>query len=987
MAKALFIAEKSSLRRSVEAAYQNHKSEFTDEIIFSEMSGHLVTLKLPSEMEPNLPRDWSSIPFLPEEHGGWQYKVIEEKNPKYKTTAKDRFDIIKGLLDKENFDYIIHAGDPDQEGELLVNLLLTYLNNTLPIKRYWANTTVESQIADALHNLRDEKTDPMLINLLKAGYARQHTDYRFGMNLSSAASIKMSGRAAVGRVKTVMLHIVCQREEAIRNFKPSTSYGVKSLYKCGTEGILHDSAPRGDENEENESSGITTYENKSDAQTLISMMTGKTGTVTAYDVKVARTQPPKLFKLSQAQVKAGKMGYSTKDSASTIQHLYEMGFLSYPRTSCDLLGSGEDFRGLLDSAAVIPELTPFVRQITDADIERVKKNKKWVDDKAIQAEGHTALCPTVNHIDISSLSKMELDIYTMICRQFVSIFLPPVSQEKTSMVVDIDGNIFVSNGKTLIDPGYSKIFGSTFTDTLIPKFAVGDTIEVSSFDITEHTTVCPSHLSDTDLVGICENPAKYLDDMSLKSLGKRLCVGTEATRTETIMTLVNKDKYLEFKKTGKKEYLCPTAVGQELNDNLSGCSITKVDVTGHLEEKLDMVRHGKLSFDDMEQESVKVMMQMLDEIKNASMKPLSSSATTLGVCPCCGKSIISGKKVYFCTGYKDGCQFVIGKTILGANITETDVKSLLAGKTIHKKLEKDERKWEQDLRLNESHEIEFVKDARRESKYACPLCGGKLMESKKNYLCSNYKHDDENSCHFYIPKEICGVPLLDADVQALLQSGKTRILKGFVGKNKKKFDAALEIKDGKIKFKFPEAKTTGLSCPECGTELLETQYGYVCPKHKKDDESSCRFLGVAHEICGKKIDINLVKKLLTDRKTALLSGFKSKKGKDFKAALILTDGKVELEFDQGTAPVSSSYHCPCCGMGMTENEMFIKCSCGFTLWKTMAKKRLSDTEIREIITNGSTSGPVFGFKSKKGKSFSSRLYVDKAEKNVKFDFS
>ena len=989
MAKALFIAEKSSLRKSVEAAYQKHRSEFADEIIFSEMSGHLVTLKLPSEIEPNLSHDWSSIPFLPEEHGGWQYKVIEEKNSKYRVTAKDRFDIIKDLLDKNNFDYIIHAGDSDQEGELLVNLLLSYLHNTLPVKRYWANTTVEAEIVDALKNLRNEASDTMLINLLKAGYARQHTDYRFGMNLSSAGSIQMSGRAAIGRVKTVMLHIVCQREEAIRNFTPSTSYGVKVLYTCGAEGVLHDNTSGADKDDD-ESSGIVLFDEKKDAQSWISSLAGKNGVVLTYDVSKTETKPPRLFKMSRAQVRAGKLGYSTEETAETIQHLYEMGFMSYPRTSCDLLGSGENFRALLDSAAVLPELEPFVQMITDTDIERVKKDKRWVNNKAIKEEGHTALCPTVNHVDLSALSPKERDIYTMICKQFVSIFLPPVVQEKTRMTVDIDGSMFVSTGKKLLNAGYSKIFGTTYTDTLIPLMAVGDTIDVSGYDITEHTTSCPSHLTDTDLVGLCESPAKYLEDLSLKSLGKRLHIGTDATRTEVIKTLVNKDKYLEFKKLGKKEYLSPTAVGLALDENLCTCSITKVDVTGHLEEKLDMVRHGTLSFDDMEKESVNVMMQMLDEIKNATMKPLPGGQNApIGVCPKCGKSVISGKKVYFCTGYNDGCDFVIGKMLLGASITEKDVKSLLDGKEIMKKLEKDGRKWEQGLKLGSDSKLEFVKNVRKESSYICPLCGGKLMESNKNFLCSNYRHDDENSCHFCVPKEVCGVTLLDADIQSLMQTGKTRLIKGFVSKSKKTFDAMLKLTDGEVKFAFPEPEKSGLACPECGSELMNTQYGYVCPNHKKDDPNSCRFSGIAHVIAGKKIDESLVKRLLSDKKTSQLSGFKSKNGKSFSACLVLTDGNVKFEFDQGAAPTVSSFHCPCCGMALMENNLNFKCNCGFSLWKTIAKKKLSETEIREILTNGSTSGPVYGFKSSKGKqkAFNARLYVDKAEKTVKFDFS
>lgn len=383
--------------------------------------------------------------------------------------------------------------------------------------------------------------------------------------------------------------------------------------------------------------------------------------------------------------------------------------------------------------------------------------------------------------------------------------------------------------------------------------------------------------------------------------------------------------------------------------------------------------------------------RLIDEIRNKPMTPLSTGygSNTIGTCPSCGGNVLSGKKSFFCSAYKEkGCSFGFVKKLLGATISDSEGKKLISGEVIVKKLTKDGRTWDQKLRLNDAHELEFVKEQRVATAYTCPFCGGTMMENDKNLICSNFNMDDENACHFYIPKEICGYHLKEKDLKLLFENGRTEIISGFVSKTKKKFDAALKMENGKVEFDFPKPQKSGLHCPVCGKELLDTSYGYVCEDHNKDG-SGCKFSGIPKQLCQKSIDKNLAKKLLTGKKTEILTGFKSKNGKTFSASLILSDGELSFDFGQSasaSASKPSSYTCPCCGLGMTENNLSVSCSCGFALWKKIAGKQLSETEIKEILTNGSTSGPVFGFKSKKGKSFHARLYVDKKEKNVSFDF-
>lgn len=979
MAKALLIAEKPSQRRIIEAVYKKYRSSFCDEITFVEQRGHLVTLKLPDEICPEDKRGWESLPYVPEDHGGWQYKVIEEKKTGNFKTARERYATIKKELDTGGYDYVIHAGDPDQEGELLVNLVLTFAQNSLPVKRFWTNDMTEKAVLNALLNLRDEATDPVLINLLAAAYVRQHSDYRFGMNLSRAASLQMDGRAAVGRVKTPVLSIVCKREDAIKRFVPSTRYGIKAVYSDGVCGIMHDNGASMEKGENDNT--VSLFESRQDADSVINTLK-KEAVVTTYTEKTVKTKPPRLFKLSSIQVEAGKLGYSADTVLAAIQSLYDQGFLSYPRTGCDLLSSQEDFKAFLNSAAAVPELKPFISAITDDDIKRVKADKRWVDDEAIQNEGHTALRPTESSPCISALDSVEKDIYTAICRRFVSIFLPPLVQVKKYMEAEAGGNVFVSSAKLTVSNGYTDIYQTVLSSDM-PHYTRGDVLSVASYETTEHRAVCPQRFTSADLIAACENPAKYLDDTSLRSLGKRFKIGTDATRTAIINTLIKKDGYLKIEKTKKKEYIVPTEKGAAIIQNLDGCAITKVDMTGFWEEKLDFVRHGKLSPDTLEDEMKLEVAQMVDEIKNRRMSKLPGSSPEAGTCPLCGLPVISGQKSFFCSGFRNGCTFGFPSGILGAVLTEKDFQVLINGGTIEKVLKKEGKQWEQRMKLDENYALTFVEEERLETEYSCPVCEKMLFKVKRGLLCSGYERNNKNSCRFFLPWEMAGKKLPEKCIDDLLAGKQTETIKGFLSKKGISFDAALAVKDKTVTYVFPEPVQTNLTCPVCRKKLLSGNYGYICPDHKKDS-SGCVFSGIPKEICKKKISPETAQKLLDSGKTDEMDGFISKSGKKFSASLILENGKVSFDFNGATQP--SIWNCPCCGYRMKESEKCIWCACGFRLYREMAGKKLPESTVQEILSSGSTSGPVYGFKSKKKKPFSARLYVDKKEKQVKFSF-
>lgn len=808
MQKALLIAEKPSLRRKIEDVYNKHKSEIPYNITFTEQRGHLLTLKMPNELDEDLKKwEWDTLPIQPEDYGGWKYKVINEKKVGSYLTAKERFHNIKDEYNSGKYDLIIHAGDPDQEGELLVRIVLLAIKNKLPVKRFWSNDITDAKILDALKNLKDDDKDPMLVNLFAASIARQHSDWRVGINVSRAATLKLNLRVACGRVKTPIMSIVCEREKEIQAFIPKTVYGIKADYDTGFSGQMFDPGiVSGEEEERKDESekGLVWFDAKKEAKDLISTLSYP-ATVKSYKSEKTTTFAPKLFKLATAQIAAGKRGYSASQTLDIIQGLYEKGYLSYPRTDCEYISSGENLNAMLKSADSVPTLKPFITLIDPSAIGKVKATKKWVNDAKLKESGHSALVPTTSAPDFSKLTSDEQFIYELICRQFVAIFLPPLIQNKTELITDISGHLFKSSGKTLVDEGYAKIFGTKFTDVEIPEYKKGDLIEDGDFSIAEKTSTCPKRFTDATLVQMCENPAKFLDDKSLKSLGKNLQIGTPATRASIIEELITKDKYLKRKKEGKTQNIVPTDTGMTIYDALKGREITKVDMTGKWELLLEDIRTGKMTLKDFEEEMQHDVRAMVEDIKDSDIKATSAGHTVIGTCPECGSDLIEGPKSFYCSGYKEkDCHIGAFKKICDSPLKTEEFLSLISGETIEKEIKKGEKSWKQKIIYDfDEHKIQFVKASTAEIKetdYECPGCGANMNDKGKLLECPD--------CGFTFWKSSCGVELAEEQIDDFFHSGHTGLVKGLKSKKGNKFNADI-VYDANINrttFKFEDKK-------------------------------------------------------------------------------------------------------------------------------------------------------------------------------------
>ncbi len=897
MQNALVIAEKPDLARKIEASYQKHKSEIPYRITVLSQRGHLLETCMPDELDPSLKRwSWDTLPIYPENYGGWKYHVIKEKKTGNFKTSKERYDEIKRALSSGQFDFVIHAGDPDQEGELLVNMVLTQAKNKLPVKRFWTNDVTDTAIFHELQHLHDDEHDPMMINLLSAAYSRQHWDWLFGVNITRAASLKMNGMAACGRVKTTLLAIVVNREKEIANFVPQTVYGVQAEYAKGFNGILFNKADAQDSEyaDEDQKAGVVWLKTRQEAEQCIAGIHGP-AVVTDVESKHTKTYAPKLFKLSTLQMEAGKKGIDDALVLSTIQSLYEKTILSYPRTDCEYLSSNEDFSGILNAIAEgIPQFADVIHTITPADIARVRKSKRWINDAALKESGHSALRPTTTSVDFASLNRVEQFIYGLICQRFIGMFLPPLEQDVTTIVAEADGKTFRSSGKTTTSPGFASFFKANISVNELPPVRKGEVLDVNRYSVTTKTSTCPKRFTSNELIGVCENPARFLNDQSLRALGKRLKIGTPATRSGIIKVLSTPmdrrtaegkrgDGYLTTRKEGRREVLVPTPSGTAIINNLNGLMITRVDMTGLWEERLEDVRKGHKTADELNQEMTIDLNNMLQEIKDHDMAQVNNN-TRKGApvetdlkCPVCGKPLLKFDWGWACSGYnrekpEEGCKFAFSRHPAKGTVSDEDFKALITtGRTLHPiqmKRKADNKPFEAYFvyKGGDKFELEFAEKPHEEFG-TCPACGKPLIKYDWGWACSGRDREHpENGCQFAFSKHPAGGTVSDEDFMALITKGKTahpiRMKRKSDGKP---FEAYFVYKGGnKFDLEFVQKQHESFgTCPVCGKPIYESDKTYYCSGFK----DGCNFR-IWKSAFGHKLTKTEVQTLLKGETTA-----------------------------------------------------------------------------------------------------------------------
>ena len=551
----LFIAEKPSVAKAIvaELGCVTRGDGFItckDGSVVTWCFGHLLEQ---AEPDAYLPDD---VPRTKKGSKVWRFEdlPIYPKNwkllPKNDKGVKKQLATIGKLLKKASL--VVHAGDPDREGQLLVDEVLEHFRYTGRVQRFWVSAQDSASIRKGLTNLRDNETfDGMRL----AALGRSRADWLLGMNLSRAYTLARQAQGkkeliAVGRVQTSTLALVAKRDVAIRDFKPVPYFVIKARLGGGKPFTAVW------EPEESQA-GINEQKRLVDRCIAAALQQRLKAVGQATVVRCSRTPKkiaqPKAFSLADIQLGASnQFGFSAEKTLNLCQSLYETHkATSYPRTDCSFLPESQyaDAKNVL--AAIAKTMPPLAGLVAKCDCSI--QSPTW-NDKKITA--HHGIIPTQQAADGSKFSDDERKIYRLIAERYLSNFLPAHEYLACSIELRIATERFSAKGRLVTKPGWKVVTSAADEDKAddegqaLPELKSGLQLPVSGIDCEEERTKPPAAFTEGTLIRAMENIHQAVNDpQSKKFLKEGDGIGTPATRAAIIAELKRK-KYLEVK--GKK---------------------------------------------------------------------------------------------------------------------------------------------------------------------------------------------------------------------------------------------------------------------------------------------------------------------------------------------------------------------------------------------------------------------------------------------------
>ena len=573
--------------------------------------GHLVTMSYPEVYDPNL-KKWSlsTIPFIPTEY---KYEVLPD--------TKKQFNIVAGLLTRDDIGCIYVATDSGREGEYIYRLVDSMAHVIGKEKRrVWIDSQTEEEI---LRGIREAKPLSEYDSLSDAAYLRAQEDYLMGINFSRALSLKFSNVVqrylgmdrcviAVGRVMTCVLGIIVKREREIREFVKTPFYRL--VANVGEEGQTFDAEWKAVKGTKYFESPLLYKENgfkerPAAEQLLAELKAGEPEAMAqAVERKKEKKQPPMLYNLAELQNDCSSFfKISPSDTLKIVQELYEKKLVTYPRTDARVLSTavakeiGRNISGLKNFQPV----AEFAQGAMESGTYKGIAKTKYVNDK--QITDHYAIIPTGQGFGaLRSLAPTALKVYEIICRRFLSIFYPAAEYQKVAMTLSKNGEKLFANFKYLINDGYLKVAANSFSKkkddvkyspefiARLAKIKKGDKLSVQGIDIKEGETSPPKRYNSGSLILTMENAGQFIEDEALREQIKGAGIGTSATR-DGIITKLEKNKYISLNK--KTQIVTPTFLGEIIYDivyySING--LLRADLTASWEKGLEGVAEGQIS--------------------------------------------------------------------------------------------------------------------------------------------------------------------------------------------------------------------------------------------------------------------------------------------------------------------------------------------------------------------------------------------------------
>ncbi len=629
MGKNLYIAEKPSVAREFAKALQiraNNRDGYleSEEAVVTWCVGHLVTMSYPEAYDEKYKR-WSleTIPFIPET---FKYEVID--------SVKKQFQIVSGLLNREDVETIYVCTDSGREGEYIYRLVEQQAHVTgKKRRRVWIDSQTEEEI---LRGIREAKDLSAYDNLGEAAYLRAKEDYLMGINFSRVLTLKYGNAVknylkaeraviSVGRVMTCVLGMVVKREREIRQFVKTPFYRLTLLTMVGDREC--ECEWKAVENTAYFGSPLLYKENgfkkREDAQALLEKLSEKQPVVChieAVEKKKEAKNPPLLYNLAELQNDCAKLFKISPDETLRIaQELYEKKMTTYPRTDARVLSTAvaKEIDRNLKGLSGINMVRPFTEQILKSGSYKGIAKTRYVNDK--QITDHYAIIPTGQGLNnLKNLNPVSAKVYEIIVRRFISIFLPQAVYRKVALEVSVMEEYFFASFKVLEEAGFLDAMHYSFAKKKAEKgeqreqeedteegvdqefmrtlsgLKKGMELTGKEFQIKEGETSPPKRYNSGTMILAMENAGQLIEDEELRAHIKGSGIGTSATRAEILKKLFH-IKYLALNK--KTQIITPTLMGEMVYEVVDASIRPLLDpaLTASWEKGLTMVAEGTIT--------------------------------------------------------------------------------------------------------------------------------------------------------------------------------------------------------------------------------------------------------------------------------------------------------------------------------------------------------------------------------------------------------
>lgn len=606
----LFIAEKPSLGRAIAAGlpkpHKNQKGyiETGQGDVVTWCIGHLLEQVEPEAYDSRY-KKWhlADLPIVPQQ---WQLRP--------RKAASGQLSVVKKLI--KQFDQLVHAGDPDREGQLLVDEVIDYAkvsqSKKANIKRLLISDLNLSAVKKSLSNMQDNKGYmPLSVSAL----ARSRADWVYGMNLTRAYTLLgqqagYQGVLSVGRVQTPVLGLVVRRDQAIKHFIPHPYYQLDAIIAHQGSEIRARWQPSDACAKWQDEQGRVL--SRSLADNVANRITGQPATVTDAERQQRKQAAPLPYNLSALQIDASKrFGFSAQKALDVCQQLYERHkIITYPRSDCRYLPKGHFAEAPKVLAAIKKGCQTLIQACDNADPKR--KGKAWNDAKV---GAHHAIIPTAKAAP-ASLSGDEAKIYQLVARQYVMQFYPPAEYAEGKLVFDIAGGCFIAKGKVLTQAGWRALLPSTQTAdsdaTPLPLMEKGEQAQCERGDIKDCMTEPPAAFTESSLLQAMTGIGRYVQNKALKEILRETDgLGTEATRAGIIELLVKRGLLNRQGKT-----LHATASGTGLIDALPD-SATYPDMTADWERQLQDMADRQCAYHPFMQALTDKVAGLIESVKTS----------------------------------------------------------------------------------------------------------------------------------------------------------------------------------------------------------------------------------------------------------------------------------------------------------------------------------------------------------------------------------